>query len=263
MKQAPALAPGPCVRETSALLFKRANRDLADKAKAWLRKPSDAEALHEFRNSVRRLRSLERLFPGKSARSGRTRLRKAGDVLGFIRDLDVIISLAAESPHAELIRAFAGIRRQQAIDRARRYFRSIGAGSLMLHPPAMKVDGSTGAYFNQRFEAYVERVKRSRKWAASRRPDRLHRLRIRLRRIRYLMMIMGSLASREQVQLATRFRACEKRLGQVHDLDMALELLKICPGRSERLEAIWVRARKRRLDQFRTAWRKTGKKWAD
>lgn len=206
--------------------------------------------LHDLHRELRRLAGGltlwgELLAPRDAAdiRPLVQRVRRLARLVGRVRDRDVTLALleplggtrdSARSSRAfreflgrlredgrtgrELLRAFLTTERRGGIlDQARdilgRAIRS-GAGPQLAH------------IFDDEWQAHRRRVRKAHRRARKHPdPDRLHRLRIHIRRWRHLASLgeIARVAPPEPV--APGLRALQDRLGHLHDLDIALTSL--------------------------------------
>lgn len=202
----------------------------------------DPEALHDLRVAVRRLRAAERAFgdglPEKLAATLRDDLRWLGRELGVVRDLDVQIArveaFAAAMP-APLRPGFAGLlghlRDRRTADRtgmlaaldSDRYFG-------LLQRLERFADGRTRVPARGAGAAPVAALAAERIGKAFRRlrkqgravhgeptPEQLHELRIRAKRLRYLLEFFGPLAGAPAARAAKRLARLQDLLGDYND----------------------------------------------
>lgn len=206
------------------------------------RRGEDPEALHDMRVAVRRLRAARKTLesgipPSLHAFLG-SELRWLGDVLGKVRDLDVQIARAAKfctMAPPSLRKSFAEFvhdlevertaqRRllMQALD-SRRYNtllvrlerftaarprrRTVGAGGL----PAAGLAADALA------SAYRKLLKQGRKVHADPLPEELHALRIRAKRVRYVLEFFRGVAGKAACRAARRLARLQDLLGDYND----------------------------------------------
>jgi CHAD domain-containing protein len=189
------------------------------------------EALHDLRVALRRARLLLRLMDDEWPTRGLQRgLKQVGDALSPARDVDVWIELLSSRHLARAMQddpAWPGyVRRQQLLRRRpiavvlgkrfaalrakmNRFIRTgIPKSPARLEPWKL--------WINMKLDEELRHVHRLRKLRHSDHPQQLHRLRIALRRARYVAEYA------ESKKWARRLRKCEQPLARVHDFDTAL-----------------------------------------
>jgi len=177
-----------------------------------LRARLDTEFLHDFRVTVRRTRSLlgqiRRVFPAGEVEHFSTEFSWIGRLTGPPRDLDVLtLGLRARdgefsTPDLRVLRDFLGQAQRREHDRliealdSDRYRRLISDWKVFLQRSASNTADADNA------DSHLARVVAKRAWRLSRRiadnareidgqtsPERLHRLRIDAKKLRYLIDI--------------------------------------------------------------------------
>jgi CHAD domain-containing protein len=207
---------------------------------------ADIEGLHDLRIAVRRMRAVLRAFPKALAATSAARvnldLQRLNRVLGLARDLDVWIGFCSKESVAEQFtghRLWAGFvahqlelrRLQQAT--VRRHLRGSGFSGLRLRIgrllrfelPAAARSGPPAPLGRPARRALAKNLRRVQKLAHlrhSRSPDKIHRLRIALRRVRYLSGFFDDALGRPVRKLYKRAHAVESVIGQIRDADLAL-----------------------------------------
>jgi CHAD domain-containing protein len=207
---------------------------------------ADIEALHDLRIAVRRMRALLRAFPKALAGTSATRinldLQRLNRVLGLARDLDVWIGFCSKESIAEQFtghRLWAGFvahqlelrRLQQAT--VRRHLQGSGFSGLRLRVgrllrvelPGAGRSGPPLPLGRPARRALAKNLRRVQKLAHlrhSRSPDKIHRLRIVLRRVRYLSGFFDDALGRPIRKLYKRAHAVESVIGKIRDADLAL-----------------------------------------
>jgi len=204
----------------------------------------DVQAVHQARVATRRLREIVPIATTgredrKSARLVR-RLRKLTRVLGPVRELDVALAHLAEregrrrSPgvvalrvHLRAERAAARAKLEQAIDHAR-------AARLTARLAKLEQRLQDGADLAP--DPRLERVRRALADAAATRArelgeaiaasgaifivERVHAVRIAVKRLRYALELAGELRLVPTGALVNRLRGIQDALGDLHDLDV-------------------------------------------
>jgi CHAD domain-containing protein len=232
------------------------------------------DGVHDMRVASRRLRSAlrdfgPRLSEGRRLKEARAELKRLADVLGAVRDEDVAVAalekLREEAPDT----ARAGLA-QLADERRGRREKALDALARELDVETFK---ETRRQIEQAFEAATDAAEGegdeesfgdlgrrvvARSWEELRergadiyRPlksKRLHRLRIRAKRLRYSLELFAACFGDEPKRLARELAALQKALGNLHDCDEWVEecggLLSSCERAEEesarRAAALWL-----------------------
>jgi inorganic triphosphatase YgiF len=210
----------------------------------------DPEGVHQMRVGARRLRSALRLFdawlPVRAAQAFAEELRWLGRELGRARDLDVFalellgplarsrpedaglaaLSAATESARAEAHAAVrTALRSQRYVLFVLRLGRSVEGTPLrrgqlaVLHAPARRAIRPLLYLRAEHLEGLAERLDQ----LSAR---ELHRLRIRTKRLRYAIELVGPLfGEKEAARSARRLAELQDALGHLNDLANAEALL--------------------------------------
>jgi CHAD domain-containing protein len=233
------------------------------------------ERLHRLHADLRRLRVEYRLMAtGFSptlrghARALDRRLSELARRVGEVRDSDVQLHLLEEAArhessgslrfaHEELLRRFADDARTgrellRAYVRAEHEAELLEALTRSLDEPGRS--SFPPARLERRLTRDRERLRRAFK-KARRKPSvpRSHRLRIRLRRLRYLTELMGTLPGPRPPPYPTRLIRLQRDLGRVHDLDLLIDWMDGLPPGVRDSE--WARGLRREQHEARRALR--------
>jgi len=205
-----------------------------------------AESLHDLRIAVRRMRSVLRAFRGPLKRTSAARvdrdLQQVNRILGIARDLDVWIGFfSTEAMSAQftghrlwprfVAHQIALRRLQQATVRRQIHGARFAALQsrierlLRVELPAEAVSAPPVALVGPARRALAKGLRRALglgRWRHSRSPEKLHRLRIALRRLRYLGVFFGPLLGRSVRKVSRRAHALERVLGGMRDADLIL-----------------------------------------
>jgi len=208
------------------------------------------EALHDLRIAIRRMRTVLRAFrgplAGTAARRLESDLQQLNRVLGIARDLDVWIGFfSRESVSSQFTghRLWAGfvshqleVRRLQQVTVRRQLhgarFNALRARItrfLRQELPRLAGIGPEVPVAGPARQAVRRSLRRAMELGHLRRshsPDKLHRLRIALRRVRYLSGFFGPALGRPVRKLARRTHALERVLGEMRDADLALARIR-------------------------------------
>lgn len=211
-----------------------------------------AEALHDMRVAVRRLRAAVRAFaPGFPARLQKRfteELRWLGGITGPVRDLDV--QLARLRQHSMALplghrAGLASLREYLLAERARRradllsglesqrYFdllirlEGFAYGPARTQPQdiaARERIASAGAHGIQR--ALQRLLRRGTEVRGAPTPEDLHALRIRAKRLRYLLEFLHELTGKPGRRLVKRLVELQDLLGTYHDAIVTAEIVR-------------------------------------
>jgi CHAD domain-containing protein len=236
-----------------------------------------AAALHRLHRDLRRLRVGVRLWARLLPKARRAelegydrRLKRLARLVGGVRDRDVTLHLLEDRtlPGAAQERSRLRQVRSRLVDDARvgrevlrvflRSERDAGLfegvrTALARPPPRRRLTDLESYLAGVRDEGRREVQEAHRR--ARRKPStrRLHRLRIRMRDWRHLSDLPPSLVPPETVPPPPRLRALQRRLGRLHDLEVAERLAR--PARGTRwvqsLEEERRRQRRRIVRQLR------------
>ena len=250
---------------------------------------TDPEYLHQLRVGLRRMRSALRSFEGvgerKAIRALSTRLRGLMPELGMARDWDVFFAQIAEAQDgaepqlAGLVRR-ARARRSAARKRARAmagsaHFQLTLLGALRwMHEAPWRV----GPDQAPRLVRYTARVLGRLEHKLSREGERIewgnavqrHRLRIRVKRLRYAYEPFVELFGKDRARrYLDRLEALQDVLGELNDVAVGRRLLsEIGDGRQAPEKVFmhgWFAGREvellQRLGQTWRAWRKAKRPW--
>ncbi len=223
-------------------------------------KSPDEEAVHDARTAVRRLEAHIEVLPGKVRRSAKmAELQKRDDrvmrLTAEVRDLDVIVEEVVRQDAAAKERLLSRIDedRMEAWERAA----AAMAAGLKARPPSIDPEDLSQARLQERFEKVARRLAREIEKlmplvvADPDEHERLHKLRIKCKKLRYVL----ELALVENSPLVARLSRWQTALGEVHDWDMTLSYLNSLDPPPER--DLLLRGEKRRERQFRAFARST------
>jgi CHAD domain-containing protein len=258
---------------------------------------TDPEALHDLRVAIRRLRAAVRAFgpslPWHLRRSLRTELQWVGQLTGNLRDLDVQVEhlrlyrtrratydsglsqfgeyLAAEhaSRRRKLLTALESRRYLALLARMERYvagqFPQARGGPETREPVALA--GRRG------IKAALRRLRRRGDTIhGTPRPEDLHVLRIRAKRLRYQLEFLDDITGKTGQRLVKRLVVLQDVLGAYHDAVVAAGFVeRYLEGPGARLDPAALRnlrafatAQRRRAERqqsrFRSAWRRFTRK---
>jgi CHAD domain-containing protein len=240
---------------------------------------TDREALHKARVGIRRMRTVLRAFrkPLKSTSAARMDrdLQHLNAILGEVRDLDVWIDLLtgrtlqrqlANHPHGmQYIDHQVALRRlQQSTVR-----RHLGGASfaalqarigrlLRIELPQLALTSSTGplgAYSRRVVAKNLSQALELATYRNARSLDKLHRLRIALRRVRYLGSAFVDILGPPGGALVKRIHGVEAALGRLRDTELALARIgREGPAPPRLLVLRLERRRRKAIAELASAW---------
>ncbi|HYM74313.1 MAG TPA: CHAD domain-containing protein [Stellaceae bacterium] len=238
----PGLAPGLSVNAALQRIGRACLLHLVRNENGAL--AGDAEAIHQMRVAVRRLRAAlsaaAPLLPKKQRRWAADELRWFADTLGEVRNLDVFLgtllpSAREDMPQAsefERLALAVGRRRQAAQEAAvaailsprytsavldlLRWFDGCGWGA---EAEAEALDQPIDEVAPLLLERCRRQVRRRAKHFARQTPAQRHRLRIALKKLRYAVEAFGELYDRAEIHLfVQRLKRLQDELGDANDL---------------------------------------------
>lgn len=223
----------------------------------------DADALHQARIALRRLRSAFSLFRptarGKDYQLLRDELGWLAGQFGEARNLDVLIAGEAGIPDDDLLRARLVRARAKAYDRVEAALGSERARSLMLRLTlwielgAWRFRARAGhdlaILAGDRLDRQWRRVRRRSLRLARLDPESRHGLRLDVKKLRYAAEFLAGLAAKKPERLQRdRFIAAlkdlQERLGDLGDAEAAEAMTeRLAPGLGGNADRIRRRAR--------------------
>lgn len=207
----------------------------------------DPDAIHDMRVAARRIRTTLQafeglgVFPQKTLRSLRRRLRKEARLLGMARDADIFLDRIrawvgeddARARDLEPLRDLLAERRAAAYERLVDYMVSENAARLIVdlwaftRPPDVPAlerpltRHAIGTVIWPRYEA----VLRFGTLVGDAGPPALHRLRIACKRLRYALEIFAPQLGAGAVPLRKALVAAQSGLGEIQDITVALDFV--------------------------------------
>ncbi len=198
----------------------------------------DAEALHRTRVASRRLREVLPVIeaPGpRPDRKSRGRVRHLTRALGGVRELDVALGLLDElvARHPHLDRPSAAVREEIHRERAVRYaemirsLESIKPGRLTRELAALAATRGAPSRAEQHRRLRARVLRRARRLdhsideaGALYAFDRLHRVRVAAKKLRYVLELVPELSRVGTTRLVNRLKEVQDLLGRLHDLEI-------------------------------------------
>jgi CHAD domain-containing protein len=210
----------------------------------------DAEALHRTRVASRRLREVLPVLeaPGSDkapARRTRGRIRRLTRALGGVRELDVALQLLDEVSNGdpEIAPAVELVRSDILRDRAERYARMIRSldgikPAKLIRQVGSAVAGSGGdgagaalGRLGARVLRRTGRLEKAIQAAGSLYAfDRLHTVRIAIKKLRYALELVQEISSIGTARLVNRLKEAQALLGRLHDLEILAGYVRNASG---------------------------------
>ena len=242
---------------------------------------TDSEALHKARVAIRRMRSVLRAFrkplkPTSAARIDRD-LQHLNAVLGDVRDLDVWIDLlTGKTLQQQLATHPYGMRyidHQVALRRLQQATvrRHLGGASfaalqarvgrlLRIELPQLLLTssaGSLGLYGRRVLAKNLSQALDLANFRHARSLEKLHRLRIALRRVRYIGAAFAEILGPSGGALVKRIHGVEGALGRLRDTELAFARIRREGPAPPRLLVLRLsRRRKKAAAELTTAWQR-------
>lgn len=235
------------------------------------------ESLHDLRVALRSLRRLLAAFArplrDTEARAVEKKLHQLADAIGPARDLDVGLIVLNKHRVVQAMKREPGwdrfLRRQKRMRKeARREVRGLMAapatrrllnqlGHLLRIELPDRARGKRpfGEESLHRLEQARIQAWQRRKLAKEKGAEKLHDLRIAIRRYRLLADLLVPALGRPARQLARNLRVPEKKLGRLHDLDVARARFRTMEDPVAcALVTVLLQLRRRQLARFRAIW---------
>ncbi len=239
--------------------------------------PGDVEAVHRSRVASRRVREalpvMHAETEGRAVRKSRKAVRGLTRMLGEVRELDVSLALLDElkgrhedlAPAIEMVRAFVAqerLRRRNEMveeldpDKLRRKLTALAETERL----APVVDRR--ARLRLRLRPRVTGVASAMAAAGSLYAfDRLHRLRVAIKKLRYLLELVHEVARVGTLRVVRRLKEAQELLGRLHDLEILAGFARTTLGAHPShalelralLDAIERETRERHADYLRLA----------
>jgi CHAD domain-containing protein len=204
----------------------------------------DGHAVHQARVATRRLREalpvLGAALPSKRVRKLRRRMRKLTRLFGAVRERDVALKMlddhqtggAVDTPGAERVRKLVVDGRDAArnhlldaldVHKATRWLADVKAFEDELGDPQVQANHNWQILLAQRLLRSTERLRHAIDDAGMLFvSERLHCVRVALKKLRYAVEIAGELSGRKLEATLNELKAGQDALGELHDVDMLM-----------------------------------------
>jgi CHAD domain-containing protein len=215
------LSAGVALHEAGPRILEARLRDV-QKHQAGL---PGAEAVHDARVAVRRLRAALRLL---RLRDLDAPVKKLQDALGEVRDLQLQVEWLTGRDHA------LAARRKALLDRAKRALaRAVGVWRSQTGPRLAEAGAGTftGKFadrkmrkqLRKRLARFEERLERA---LARPGPQAMHAVRRSVKQLRYLFELARPALRSVSKSLLAELAPLQEALGELHDVDVRIQLLR-------------------------------------
>jgi len=203
-----------------------------DTLRRQARRTGDADAVHDLRVAIRRLRLFVRLaapFIGREAGSDYAAWSRAlSKATSAVRDQDVVLEWLATQPDTACLTSRLGARRARLWRAGRPRLRSLPS-PVRQHLAGFRTTGKTRRRFSQRyakrFQRLLGRVRPHLGRYFRMTVDERHVFRRRLRQLRYLRELVLADGKQSQDALLTRLVRPQVAMGDVQNLQLVESLL--------------------------------------
>ena len=210
----------------------------------------DVQAVHQTRVATRRLReALPVVLEGRAARKLRRMARRLTQTLGPVRELDVALGTLAElAANGDVPRQAITYLRQSIVDERRRLHselvrridrcdfdklqrKALAAADDQQSPrPTVRDSRRIGAA-RTRAARRAERLRGAIENAAGMYlPDRLHEVRIAVKKLRYALEVARELSGSRAVARIEALKRMQDLLGRMHDLEVLIARTRALQG---------------------------------
>jgi len=240
-------------------------KKLEHEVRQVLHKPKDADAIHDLRVSIRRLRQELRVFKAwfasEDVKGMRRSLRKLMDRCAAVRNCDIAIEvLRAAACHKQKLVAGLEKERQRTREELARKLDSwrkedrTGSWRHHLQVRHSSSQESAGEHARRLLPAMLDDLFRAGRAAA--RPDanhqKMHRFRLKTKRVRYTLELFEVVYEGATKQVMESLKGLQDKLGAINDCATTLEMIRL-----DRVAADAVRRlADKRVVEFRVYWKK-------
>ena len=178
------------------------------------------EPVHDARVACRRIRAALRLL---GARELEAAVKELQDALGQVRDLQLQVEwFAGRDEKLKRQRAALERKAERELSRALRRWHATTAPSLLqLH------DGAPASHrIRKQVRKGLKKVETRVEAARSETPRAMHRARIAVKQARYLLELSAGELPKSVTRLTADLKALQASLGELHDADVRITLLK-------------------------------------
>jgi CHAD domain-containing protein len=186
----------------------------------------DRAAVHEMRVAARRLRAALRVL---GLRGLDPHVKRLQDALGEVRDLQLQVDwLRGRDATLRRSRESRLRKAERALARELKRWRSEAL------PELVQAAGDSAASSRQvwkmlrkRLDRLEERLERARRQLS---PKALHRARIAVKQVRYLLAVAKKSLPKKTVSLENDLKALQATLGELHDVDVRIDMVRRKPA---------------------------------
>ena len=187
----------------------------------------EEEAVHEMRVATRRLRAALRLL---HLRNFDRDVKMLQDALGDVRDLQLQVSWVRDRDQALYRARQAKLKKaEQALDPALRRWQSHTLPALLWAVANCSAPSQTKVVktLRKRLKRLEQRLERARVRPS---PGSLHAARISVKQVRYLLDAAKKALPKKVTRLEADLKTLQASLGELHDVDARIDLLKRRPA---------------------------------
>ncbi|HYS07465.1 MAG TPA: CHAD domain-containing protein [Myxococcales bacterium] len=186
----------------------------------------DRAAVHEMRVAARRLRAALRVL---SLRELDPHVKRLQDALGEVRDLQLQVDwLRGRDATLHRSREARLRKAERALERELKRWRSEAL------PELVQAAGDSAASSRQvwkmlrkRLDRLEERLERARRQLS---PKALHQARIAVKQVRYFLAVAKKSLPKKTVSLENDLKALQATLGELHDVDVRIDMVRRKPA---------------------------------
>jgi len=186
----------------------------------------EPEAVHQMRVAARRLRAALRVL---QLRGLDPSVKQLQDVLGEVRDLQLQVEWLRGRDEALRREREAQLRMaEQKLSSQLRRWRSRALPALVAAAgdPSTPSARKLSKMLRRRLDRLEERLEEAR---ARLTPKALHRARISVKQVRYILDVVGDAVPRKTAGLEADLKALQASLGELHDVDVRIGVVKKNP----------------------------------
>lgn len=180
----------------------------------------EKDAVHDARVACRRVRAALRLL---DARELDAAVKELQDALGDVRDLQLQAEwLAGRDEKLHRQRAALERKAEQQLSRALRKWHAKTLPALL----RLAADGPAKRRVRKQVRKSLNKLEDRVEKARSQTPRAMHRARIAVKQARYLLELSGDQLPKKVTALVADLKALQASLGELHDIDVRIALLK-------------------------------------
>jgi CHAD domain-containing protein len=186
----------------------------------------DKAAVHEMRVAARRLRAALRVL---RLRELDPHVKRLQDALGDVRDLQLQVDwLRGRDEALRRVREARLRKAEEALGRELQRWQSEALPELIKAASASASSSrQVEKMLRKRLARLEERLESARRRLS---PRALHRARIAVKQVRYLLAVAKKSLPKKTISLEDDLKTLQATLGEIHDVDVRIDLVKRKPG---------------------------------